>query len=83
MCKKIESPRFGKTFEVYDVPSRSLVLFHAGNLVSSSRGCIILAQYFGKLYGERAVLNSGKTFKEFMKIMENIDEFNLTIIENY
>ena len=80
-CKKTESPRFGKTFEIYDVPSRSLILFHAGNLVSSSRGCIILAQYFGKLYGDRAVLNSGKTFKKFMEIMKDVDVFHLTIIE--
>ena len=83
VCEKTESPRFGKTFEVHDVPSRSLILFHAGNLVSSSRGCIILAQYFGKLRGERAVLNSGKTFRKFMGIMENVDKFYLTIVESY
>lgn len=83
MCKKAESPRFGKTFEIYDVPSRSLILFHAGNLVSSSRGCIILAQYFGKLYGDRAVLNSGDTFKSFMEIMKDVEAFHLTIKEIY
>ena len=83
VCKKIVSSKFGVTFEVMDVVSRSVIYFHAGNLVSDTRGCIILAQYFGKLHGERAVLNSGKTFREFMEIMKNTDTFMLTIKEEY
>ncbi|MCK4498969.1 hypothetical protein KAU11_00555 [Candidatus Babeliales bacterium] len=82
-CIKTCSPQFGETFEIVDVPNRSHVLFHAGNTVKHTEGCIILAQYFGKLYGDRAVRNSGKTFKEFMKIMKEVKEFNLTIIECY
>lgn len=82
-CLRIHSPQFGETFEIVDVPGRSHILFHAGNIVSSTSGCIILAQYFGKLYGNRAVLNSGKTFKKFMEIMKDTDIFNLTIKEIY
>lgn len=82
-CIKIQSPRFGETFEIVDVPNRSHVLFHAGNIIEHTKGCIILGQYFGKLSSDRAVLNSGKTFKEFMKIMRNIKIFNLTVKEVY
>ena len=82
-CMRIRSPQFGETFEIVDVPGRSHVLFHAGNVVKHTEGCVILAQYFGKLGTDRAVLNSGKTFKEFMKIMEDINIFSLTIKENY
>ena len=82
-CMKIRSSRFGETFELVDVPNRSHVLFHAGNVLKHTSGCILLAQYFGKLYGDRAVRNSGKTFREFMKIMKDIDIFSLTIKEVY
>lgn len=83
VCKKYSSPKFKKTFQVMDVVNRSLILFHKGNLVRDSRGCILLAQHFGKLNGKRAVLNSGKTFKRFMEIMEGVDKFYLTIVESY
>jgi len=82
-CVKIHSPQFGETFEIVDVPGRSHVLFHAGNLTRHTRGCVILAQYFGKLQGDRAVLNSGNTFKKFMDIMKSVDRFHLTIKEVY
>lgn len=82
-CIRIRSPRFGETFEIIDVPGRSHALFHAGNIVKHTDGCVILAQYFGKLYGDRAVLNSGNTFRKFMETMKDIDIFNLTIIEYY
>lgn len=82
-CMRIRSPQFGETFEIVDVPGRSHALFHAGNIVRHTKGCVILAQYFGKLQGNRAVLNSGNTFKEFMRIMEAVDSFNLTIKECY
>lgn len=83
ICKKVISPKFGKTFRVVDVVDRTMVLFHKGNTIKDILGCIILAQHFGKLGKNRAVLNSGKTFKKFMKIMKNVNEFNLTIIECY
>jgi hypothetical protein len=83
VCKKIISPKFGETFQVIDVINRSMVLFHAGNFLKDIRGCIILAQYYGKLRGERAVLNSGKTFRRFMEIMKDVDKFYLTVVESY
>lgn len=82
-CIKIRSPQFGETFEIVDVPGRSHVLFHAGNIDDHTKGCVILGQYFGKLQGDRAVLNSGATFKEFMDIMKYVGMFQLTIKEVY
>lgn len=81
LCKRIESRLFGETFEVINVPGRSHVLFHAGNFIEDTKGCIILAQHFGKLYGERAVLNSGDTFRKFMEGFKDINQFSLTIKE--
>lgn len=83
LCKKIVSPKFGETFEILNVPNRSNILFHAGNVIEDTKGCIIIGQHFGKLYGDRAVLNSGSTFKKFMNGCKNISKFSLTIKEVY
>lgn len=41
-CRRVNSPKFGNTFEVTGVSGRSHILFHKGNTVSDSRGCILL-----------------------------------------
>lgn len=81
--KKYHSAKYGDTFRVLNVPGRDSILFHPGNRVIDTSGCIILAQYWGKLCGDRAVLNSGGTFRKFMDIMEPYEKFHLTITTNY
>ncbi len=81
-CKPVESPHHGGTFQITNVPGRSHVLFHAGNVVDHTAGCILLGQYFGKLKGDRAVLNSGNTFRQFLNRVGR-QPFHLTIIERY
>jgi len=83
ICKRYYSSKYGETFIITDIAGRTLVLFHPGNIKKHSKGCILLAQYFGKLKGDRGILNSGNTFKSFMNRLTGIDEFKLTIIECY
>ena len=83
LCEKYRSKRFGTTFMIRNVPGRSMVMFHPGNKVDDTEGCPLLAQYFGKLRGDRAVMNSGKTFREFMALMDLEHRFKLTISEAY
>ena len=87
ICKRTISPKFGETFEIMNVPDRKHVLFHAGNTVEDTLACIIMGSNFGKLrkstYTLRAVLNSGRTFKNFMLELKGIDKFKLTIKECY
>ena len=78
-CRKITTEKHGTTFVVIGVPNRTAILFHKGNTVDDVNGCIILAQYWGKLQGDRAVLNSGETYKAFLERMRLVDEFNLKI----
>jgi len=79
-CKRVFSPKYGSTFEVTEVDGRSHILFHAGNVETNTKGCILLAQYFGKLKGARAVLNSGNTFRRFREELIRVKEFKLKII---
>ena len=78
-CKRVNSPKFGNTFEVTNVSNRSHILFHKGNLMDDSHGCIILGEQFEPLNRKNAVLASGKAFTEFIERTKNIDEFKLFI----
>lgn len=82
-CERYDSPKHGETFKVMNVPGRKHILFGSGNLIKDTKGCILLAQHFAKLKGNRAIVNSGNTFKSFMKVMGKQDRFHLTIREVY
>ena len=83
VCGRYLSRRFGFTYKVNNVPGRDNIIIHSGNKVDDTEGCILLAQHFGKLQGDRAVLNSGKTFQQFMEIMKGHERASLTIREIY
>lgn len=83
VCKRYYSKKFGDTFEVKNVPNRTYILFHPGNTIHDTNGCIILGITWGQLAGDRAVLNSGKTFDLFMEQFNGLDKFILTIKEDY
>lgn len=80
VCERFYSQRFKlQTFIIANVPERTKVLFHPLNIVEETEGCIGLGETIGKLRGMKAILNSGKTFKRFMKQMVGIERFRLTI----
>ena len=81
ICKRVASPKFGNTFEITNVPGRTHILFHAGNLVDDTHGCVITGEEFGILAGQSAVLSSGKAFREFMSKLKDTDKFALIIKE--
>lgn len=82
-CKRYASERYPDTFEVCDVPGRSGILFHAGNTVDDTAGCILLGRSNASLRSNlRQLTNSGDTFWQFMKIMPG-ESFHLTVMEKY
>ena len=84
ICKRYSSEKYPDTFQIICVPDRDKVLFHAGNTTDDTEGCPLLGQYPDKLaHYNRAVLNSGATFKRFMNIMHGHDVLHLTIKEFY
>lgn len=80
-CRRIKSPKYGDTFEICDVEGRTDILFHKGNRVKDSKGCVLVAESFGTLHNQMAVLASKHGYDEFMDILEGIDEFELLIEE--
>lgn len=78
-CRRVDSPRFGDTFEVTNVPGRSHILFHKGNLDDDSHGCILVGEEFDPVLGSYGILSSRKGFDELMDRMADRDEFSLSI----
>ena len=79
---RVDSPRFGNTFEVKggSLGERTHILFHKGNSIKDSRGCILLAENFGQ---DDQVGSSRDAFNEFMERTEGCDYFILRITEDY
>lgn len=80
-CLRVNSPKFGNTFEVMKVPNRSKILFHAGNIADDSRGCILVGHGFDPVKGKQGIVSSKKEFEEFLAIQANVMGFTLTIIQ--
>lgn len=85
-----QSPKFGTVYWVLKVNGRSYILMHSGNWAgdvdlgykSHTNGCLLLGQKFGYLMGQRAVLNSKITIRQFMDHMNN-QPFILHILEAF
>lgn len=82
-CKRIDSPQFGDTFEVLNVPDRTHILLHKGNVAAEdSKGCILIGEMFEPVHGQSAVQSSAKGYGEYKKIIEGLDQHFL-VIENH
>lgn len=81
LCKRVQSPKFGNTFEVTEVPGRSHILFHKGNNTNDTLGCILVAESYERIGGVLSVAQSGKGYDEFMIRLADTDKFMLSIRE--
>ena len=79
ICRRVQSPKFGDTFEVCGVFGRSHILFHKGNLEDDSHGCVIVGEEYGIYKQKVAVLSSGKAFGEFKERLSVYRLFRLYI----
>lgn len=52
-----------------DVPNRSYILIHSGNVASQVQGCILLGMQRGLMNGKRAVFSSVTAVRKFEEIM--------------
>ena len=82
-CVMVKSPKFGPTFMVKDVPGRSEILFHKGNISDDSHGCILVGEQFNQVTGRPGITASKEGFEEFMRLTSMATEFPLEIVEVY
>lgn len=65
-----------ETFEVTNVPGHTGILFHSGNTNADSSGCILLGLHQN---GNFSLLESRAAFQEFMKYLDGVESFELTV----
>lgn len=83
ICEMVTRRNGQRTWLVTEVPGRTNIMFHPGNVLGDTAGCILLGSAIGKLRGNRAVLNSGDTFNAFMESTDNEEQLHLTILQMY
>jgi hypothetical protein len=81
-CKEFNGVKYQNVWEILNVPGRSSILFHNGNISKHTEGCILVGQTYGFIKNDIAVLNSQTTLtflqrtlpKEFILEISNIEE---------
>ena len=81
-CVWQRSPKFGWTYQVIEVPGRSRILIHAGNIVRNTYGCILVGRRLGRLHGEPAVLLSRPALTDLHSFLDR-EPFDLHIKGEY
>jgi hypothetical protein len=80
LMERHTSPRHGLTFRVKTVPHRSDILFHTGNWMDQTEGCILLGLTL--IYEpKRGVGNSKVAHGMFMEDLQGHDIAHLTVQE--
>lgn len=84
LCKRIVSPKYGDTFEICDIPKRTNVVFHPGNRMLDTKACVLVAEEYGLLYNNPAILRSKnhpeKGYNEFMNKLKGHNQCRLNIL---
>lgn len=90
ICRAVNTPKHGETFQIMHVPDRDSVLFHSGNTEADTEGCILTGKEFGYIQArddetkttetQLAVLRSKEAFKEFMNVVDGKETFALRIM---
>lgn len=81
LCAWLEcsaSGKYRRVWHVQDVKNRTAILFHAGNLVEDSLGCILVGLTSGYLAGKEAVISSRKALDKMRRVVGE-NSFTLVI----
>jgi hypothetical protein len=82
-CQRYFSPKHGyDVFLVCDVPGHTYVEIHIGDFNKDSDGCVLLGQGTSiDTDGARMLTKSTLAFRQFMELQQDINEFELTVID--
>jgi len=82
-CKRHSGTKYKNTWGIQNVPNRTAILFHVGNIEDDSLGCILLGSTLASVKGKLGIVRSSNTFTRFMNVSERANELQLTITESF
>lgn len=80
-CTRYSSDRYPDTFLVNEVPNRDGILFHVGNTIKDTEGCILVGERFEQIDDREAVWQSQEGFDEFMDRLMDTQTFMLEVTD--
>lgn len=77
------SPKFGKSLWLQDVPNRSEILVHKGNFYSDILGCILIGSNLKDINndGYMDVTSSGNSIRKLMGFIKGLKEIEIKIVD--
>ena len=79
--KKYNSKRHGKTLQIMSVVNRTYILFHTGNTMEDSQGCILLGETFSK--SGCAVHSSASAMARFKEVLVQSTQFTVEVCNKF
>jgi len=79
-CVPYSGTKYKDVYMIKDVPDRTAILIHNGNIEANTLGCILVGLSLGELKGEPAVLESKKAL-DYLRNLIGKESFNLEIID--
>ena len=77
------SPSYGRTLRLVEVPGRTDILFHYGNTQKKTLGCILVGKQYGQISCKQAILHSRNALNSILFKLENEEKITLKISEAY
>jgi len=80
-ARKHNSPKFGESLWLQDVPNRSEILVHKGNYHFDILGCILIGRFLKDINNDGLidVVESTKAIKELLSYLKDIDGIMIEI----
>jgi len=78
ILEPFNSPKHGGCFIIKDVPKRTVVEVHIGNLIKDTLGCVIIGQNSVVIKGELGVAESRKALQELLQIIKEPRELYIS-----
>ena len=63
------------------MPGRSHILFHKGNDLDDTEGCVLIAEEFSGTFDHPMVVSSQRGYGEFMALLAGHQDFDLDILD--
>lgn len=77
---RVQSPKFGSTFQLTNVPDRDAIEFHPGNTHRDTHGCVLLGLKVTLFDNQVTLMNSEKAMVYFMTDLAQFKEIGLTVV---